>query len=289
MPTNAELEIKENELVDPIGDENHSPVNGITHRYQDRVLLKLSHQCASYCRFCFRKYKVSDESFNLSSAELESALSYIEATKQIREVIFTGGDPLSLTDKKLFSVLKKLDQMPHIKSIRFHTRIVTVLPTRINETFCEQLASLRKTIYLVVHANSHLEFGADSDEAIRKLKRAGVSLLSQSVLLKNVNDTEAKLRSLMEAFSERGIVSYYLHYPDLAKGTSHFRIELDLAMELVKSLRSKLPGYAIPELVIDIPGGKGKIPANSSHLLKRTRTDWDATSPIDGTINRITY
>lgn len=289
VPSVKELEIKETELNDPIGDETHSPVEGVTHRYEDRVLLKLSHQCASYCRFCFRKYKVSDESFNLSDQQLESALDYIQDTKNIREVIFTGGDPLSLTDKKIFPVLDKLNSMTHIKSIRFHTRIVTVLPSRITQELCKKLESLQKSVYLVVHANSHLEFNQETDDSIRLLKRAGVSLLSQSVLLRQVNDSEEKLKKLMQAFMERGIVSYYLHYPDLAKGTSHFRIDLKAAMELVSSLRSKLPGYAIPELIIDIPGGKGKIPAFSSYLQVDASSNWFAKSPIDASLTPLIY
>ena len=289
VPSIKELDIKEAELNDPIGDESHSPVEGITHRYEDRALLKLSHQCASYCRFCFRKYKVSDESFNLSREQLNAALDYIENTHAIREVIFTGGDPLSLTDKKIFPVLDKLNAMEHVKSIRFHTRILTVLPSRITSELCDKLDSLDKSIYLVVHANSHLEFSKESDSAIKLLKRSGVSLLSQSVLLKNVNDSEEKLKKLMQSFMERGIISYYLHYPDLAKGTSHFRIDLDEAMQLVSSLRSKLPGYAIPELIIDIPGGKGKIPAFSDFLNKTDNSKWHAKSPIDGFVTELAY
>ena len=172
---------------------------------------------------------------------------------------------------------------------RFHTRIVTVLPSRITQALCKKLESLEKSIYLVVHANSHLEFNKETDDSIRLLKRAGVSLLSQSVLLRQVNDSEEKLKKLMQAFMERGIVSYYLHYPDLAKGTSHFRIDLKVAMDLVSSLRSKLPGYAIPELIIDIPGGKGKIPAFSSYLQVDESSNWLAKSPIDASLTPLVY
>ena len=165
---------------------------------------------------------------------------------------------MSITDKRLLPVLQQLDAIEHVKSIRLHSRILTVLPSRITPYLCEMISTLKKSICFVAHINSHLEFSAETDQAIRRLKRAGVSVLSQSVLLKGINDEETKLRNLLDAFVERGIVAYYLHYPDLAKGTSHFRISLEKAMGMVTNLRGKIPGYAIPELIIDIPGVKVK-------------------------------
>ena len=262
VPDLEELSINENELDDPIGDEDCAKVDGITHRYKDRVLLKLSHRCASYCRFCFRKYKVSQSDLDLSKDQIDKALAYIQDHSELREVILTGGDPLSLTDNKLFPVLKKLDKIDHVKAIRFHTRILTVLPERIDDKFIAELEDIETPLWFVCHVNSHLEFSKSSDIAIKKLKRTGASLLSQSVLLKEINDSEEKLLKLFEAFRDRGIMSYYLHYPDLAKGTSHFRIPLESAMEMIWNIQGKISGYSIPKLIVDLPNGKGKVPVS---------------------------
>nr|BFD32682.1 lysine-2,3-aminomutase-like protein [Pigmentibacter ruber] len=282
VPSGNELNFLPEELEDPIGDERWTPVTGITHRYPDRVLLKLTYMCASYCRFCFRRYKVSDSDFNLTTDEYCKAIKYIESNKDIWEVILTGGDPLTLTDQKLKNVLEDLDKISHVKIIRFHTRIPSVLPARINDSLIKILKSIKKQIVFVIHINSHLEFNYESIYAVKKLREEGFTLLMQSVLLKDINDDQEKLIKLLKMATENGIKPYYLHYLDLAKGTDHFRVPLKKAINLYNSLRGFISGICIPEFILDIPGGKGKISLNSSSVLELENNSWQFVSPIDG-------
>jgi lysine 2,3-aminomutase len=282
VPSVEELQFKETELQDPIGDERWTPVKGLTHRYPDRALLKVTYQCASYCRFCFRRYKVSDSDNNLSEAELNDCYLYLEQNPQIGEVILTGGDPLVLTDARLEKIFKELEKIEHIKIIRIHSRIPTILPSRITPELIKIFESSTKSIWLIAHVNTVTELGENALLAIAGLKKSGVNLLSQSVLLKDVNDSVEQLESLFKKLLVIGVKPYYLHQTDLAQGTGHFRVPLEKAVALVSQLRGRITGMAIPQLIVDIPGGHGKVVAEKEWAVQNEKGDWRFLSPITG-------
>ncbi len=267
IPDERELESAPHELADPIGDEVHSPVEGIVHRYPDRVLLKLLSVCPVYCRFCFRRETVGPGAEQvLSSEALEKALTYISATPAIWEVILTGGDPLMLSPRRLGAVMTRLAAIDHVKIIRIHTRIPVVDPSRINEALIAALMSSRKTVFVALHANHPREMSARARAACARLIDAGLPMVSQSVLLRGVNDDADILAALMRTFVENRIKPYYLHHGDLAPGTSHFRLPLESGQDLMRQLRGRLSGLAMPEYVLDIPGGHGKSPIGPSYV-----------------------
>ncbi|HWU26654.1 MAG TPA: lysine-2,3-aminomutase-like protein, partial [Rhizomicrobium sp.] len=256
----------ESDLADPIGDDRHSPVKGIVHRHNDRVLLKLVHLCAVYCRFCFRRETLgSAQSKNLSEAELETALDYIRRNEEIWEVLLTGGDPLVLAPRRLQRVIGALAAISHVKIIRIHTRVPVVDPSRIDDEMVAALTS-DKPVYVVLHANHARELTPNAKAAIAKLAFAGVPLLSQSVLLRGVNDSEEALKDLFRALLENRVKPYYLHHGDLARGTSHFRTTIEEGQRLFGALRAKISGIGLPRYVLDIPGGWGKVSIEASHL-----------------------
>jgi len=267
IPDLRESETRPEELADPIGDGAHSPIEGIVHRYPDRVLLKLLHVCPIYCRFCFRREMVGPGAEQILSPEaLDAALDYIRAHSEIWEVILTGGDPLALSPRRLADVLQKLDEIAHVKIVRIHTRVPAVDPARVDERMIEALKSTKKTLYVALHANHPRELGGATEEALAKLAGAGIALVSQTVLLRGVNDDFETLAALMRRFVELRVKPYYLHQADLAPGTSHFRVGLDEARALVGELRSKVSGLCQPTFVLDIPGGFGKVPVGPDHL-----------------------
>jgi len=289
IPSADEAFFEPQELSDPIGDEAFSPVPGLTHRYRDRALVKITYQCAMYCRFCFRRHKVSHAEENLSFEALQKAYEYIESHPEIREVIFTGGDPLVLTDARLEEHISRVESIPHIDTIRFHTRIPSALPERITEALCERLGNSSKMVWMVVHINSAAELNAHTLSALKQLRRAGVGLCSQSVLLKGVNDAPERLLELFGGLYRAGVLPYYLHYPDLAKGTNHFRIPLERAIALVEELAGQLPGPALPRLVVDIPGGLGKISVSSENVRQVSPHLWEFRSPLNKQWKKIQY
>ena len=259
VPSERELETKQAERADPIGDGPYSPVPGIIHRYPDRVLLTLLHACPVYCRFCFRREKVGPAGGILSASAVDNALAYIRSHKDIWEVVFSGGDPFMLSPRRLAEVVAALNPMEHIKVIRFHTRIPVVDPSRVTDDLVAALKG-RAPVYVLIHCNHPRELTAAAREACTKLVDGGITLLSQSVLLKGVNDSAETLEALMRAFVETRIVPHYLHHGDLAPGTSHFRLPLAKAQELLKGLRGRVSGLCQPTYILDIPGGYGKIP-----------------------------
>ena len=267
IPDLRESQTRPEELADPIGDGAHSPIEGIVHRYPDRVLLKLLHVCPIYCRFCFRREMVGPGAEQILSPDaLDAALNYIRDHSEIWEVILTGGDPLALSPRRLADVLQRLDEMAHVKILRIHTRVPAVDPTRINAGMIEALKASKKTLYLALHANHPRELGSVAQEALAKLADAGVVLVSQTVLLRGVNDDFETLAALMRRFVELRVKPYYLHQADLAPGTSHFRVGLEEARALVGELRAKVSGLCQPAFVLDIPGGFGKVPVGPDHL-----------------------
>jgi len=289
VPSADELVFYPEELDDPIGDDTHSPVEGITHRYPDRVLLKPTYMCGVYCRFCFRRNKVSHAQFNLKADAYSQAITYIANNSQIWEVILTGGDPLVLTDNALKKIFSDLSKIEHVSVIRIHTRIPVVLPSRIQASLVEIFKETQKTVWISVHINSAQEFTQESISALNMLTENGFPLVMQSVLLKGINDTEDDLVTLFKAAVKNKIKPYYLHYPDLAKGTHHFRVPLKKAIELVKNLRGKISGLCIPHFIVDIPGGKGKIAMNAHTAMELHDNNWTFESPITGETVTVTY
>ena len=259
VPTTMELATTPDERADPIGDLTHSPVEGIVHRYPDRVLLKAVHVCPVYCRFCFRREMVGPTGLGtLTADELDAALGYIVDHSEIWEVILTGGDPLVLSPRRLTQIMERLAGIAHVKIVRFHTRVPVVEPERVNDAMVAALKASGKTTYLAVHANHPREFSQGARAAIGRLADGGIVLISQSVLLRGVNDDVETLASLMKAFVENRVKPYYLHHPDLAPGTSHFRVSIEEGQRLVTALRGRISGLAQPTYVLDIPGGHGK-------------------------------
>jgi lysine 2,3-aminomutase len=267
VPSMAEFDIRPEELPDPIGDKTHEPVEGIVHRYPDRVLLKAVSVCPVYCRFCFRREMVGpDKDGNLSPAELEAALAYIRSHTEIWEVIISGGDPFMLSARRASALTRQLEAIPHVKVIRWHTRMPVADPDRISSEFVEAIRSNSKAVYVAIHCNHPRELTSAARSACARLVNAGIPLLSQSVLLKNINDNIDTLTDLMRAFIETRIKPYYLHHADLAPGTSHFRTTVEQGQDLVRQLRDRISGLAQPTYVVDIPGGVSKALASPADV-----------------------
>ena len=265
VPHTDELNFRADELADPIGDKTHSPVKGIIHRYPDRLLLTATHTCAVYCRFCFRRENVGKAEATLSKAEMDAAFAYIAAHTEVSEVILSGGDPLILSDRRIGEILTRLSAIAHIQVIRFHTRVPLVDPARITPALVK-LLRVRPAVYMVLHVNHVAELSAAVKKALARLARAGVPLLSQSVLLKGVNDSAEVLEDLFRALVANRVTPYYLHHLDKARGTSHFGVSIARGQEIMRQLRGRLSGIAQPTYVIDIPGGHGKVPIGPQYL-----------------------
>jgi lysine 2,3-aminomutase len=276
LPDAAELTIKPEELYDPIGDATYSPCAGLTHRYPDRVILAVTKACEVYCRFCFRRETVGDTAA-LPEADLQAAFAYIAATPAIWEVILTGGDPLSLSPRRIAAIVAALSAIPHVQIIRFHTRVPVVAPQRITP---EMVAALqgRAQSYVVVHTNHAQEITPAATEALARLADAGIPLLSQSVLLRGINDNAQVLEALFRTLLRHRVTPYYLHHCDLARGTSHFRTTIAEGQAIMAALRGRMSGIGLPTYVIDIPGGYGKVPIGPDYLVQTCEgyqiTDW---------------
>jgi lysine 2,3-aminomutase len=265
VPDERELAHQVEERPDPIGDEAHSPVEGIVHRYPDRVLLKLVNACAVYCRFCFRREMVGPGRGALSPAQLVGALDYISRTPQIWEVILTGGDPLLLPPRRLKDVLARLAAIDHVKVLRIHTRVPIAAPERVSAPLVAALRPGNAT-FVVLHANHARELTEQARSACARIVDAGIPMLSQSVLLRGVNDDVETLGALMRALVECRIKPYYLHHPDLAPGTAHFRTSISEGQAVLRALHGRYSGLCQPHYVLDIPGGHGKAPVGPTYL-----------------------
>lgn len=275
VPDAAELATRPEELADPIGDEAHSPVPGVVHRYPDRVLLKLVNVCAVYCRFCFRREMVGPGAQNALSAEaLDEALAYVRAHPEIWEVILTGGDPFMVSPRRMQEVVRRLAGLGHVKVVRFHTRIPIAAPERVSAEMVAALQGEGVTSYVVIHANHARELGPEARAAIARLVEAGIPVLSQSVLLRGVNDNAQTLADLFRALVECRVKPYYLHHPDLAPGTAHFRLSITEGQDLMRQLRGRVSGLCLPTYVLDIPGGHGKVPLTPGYVEDGRVTDY---------------
>ena len=279
VPSAAELVQAPEEQADPIGDDTHSPVEGVVHRYPDRVLLKANHACAVYCRFCFRREMVGPQGIRpLSPAQLDAAMAYIAERPDIWEVVVTGGDPLILSPRRIADVMARLAAIEHVKVVRFHTRVPAVDPSRITPALVRALKAAGKTIWVALHANHPDELKAEAAAACARILDAGIPMVSQTVLLKGVNDDAAVLEALMRRFVELRIKPYYLHHADLAPGTAHFRTTIAEGQALMRQLRGNVSGLCQPTYVLDIPGGHGKAPVGPCYV-----GDGEVTDPTGKT------
>lgn len=262
LPHEEEL-LSQKGLIDPIGDKEYFKAPQLIHRYKTRALFTPTSVCPVHCRYCFRKNELvaTDELFQ---KDFEKTLQYLKMHPEISEIIFTGGDPLTLSNAKIGAYLEAFSSVTSIKDIRFHTRYPVILPKRLDEELVKILATYRKkfrTISVAVHVNHSDEIDDEVKQGIKRLYSSGVQLLSQTVLLKDVNDSKEALLSLFNDLIEMNVRPYYLHHPDQVKGALHFYIPLKTGRELYQTLRQELPGWAIPHYVIDIPGGFGKVSA----------------------------
>lgn len=260
LPDIRELEAAPEDLADPIGDRKHTPVEGIVHRYQDRVLFKVVHTCPVYCRFCFRREMVGPgREPSLTPQAIERALGYIMAQTGVREVIFTGGDPFILAPHRIQKLTAAVDAIGHIQRIRWHTRVPVVEPDRIDADFAAATKPRRARLAIAIHANHPREFTQAAKLALSRLRQAGANLLSQSVLLRGVNDDVDTLSALLDAFKASEVMPYYLHHADRAPGTGHFRTSISEGIALMRALAKRHPHAALPTYVLDLPGGFSKV------------------------------
>lgn len=269
VPRPEEARLLPEERADPIGDHAHSPLKGLVHRYPDRVLIKITHACPVYCRFCFRREMVGPAGDgNLTPAELDAIMDYLAGQPDVREVIVTGGDPLMLSARRIRALGERLAALDQIRLLRWHSRVPVVAPGRITREVAEALAFAGKANFVAVHANHAREFTPEAAAALGRLHQAGIVLLGQSVLLKGVNADEASLIALFSTMLAHRVVPLYLHHPDLAPGTGHFRLSLAEGQALYAGLRGKLSGPGIPAYMLDLPGGHGKVEIGPDAVLR---------------------
>jgi lysine 2,3-aminomutase len=280
VPVAAELQSTDAERADPIGDKAHEVVSGLIHRYPDRVLLKLANICAVYCRFCFRREMVGPgQRAHLSDAEIDAALAYIAAHADVWEVIVSGGDPLVLSPRRLASLSEKLGAIPHVKVLRWHSRVPLVAPERVDAELIAGLKADGVTTWLAVHANHPSEFTDAGRSALGRIADAGIPMVSQTVLLKGVNDDTETLAALMRAFVQNRVKPYYLHQGDLAPGTSHLRTGIADGRALMKDIRGTVSGLCQPTYVLDLPGGYGKVPIGPCYIGETGSASWCVEDP----------
>ncbi len=256
------------EMADPCGEDSHMPVPGLVHRYPDRVLFLVTDRCASYCRYCTRSRVVSGVGEQQLEIQWEAAFQYLEKTPQVRDVLLSGGDPLLLSDGKLEKILSRLRSIPHIQFVRIGSRIPIFLPQRITPALCDMLRKYHP-LFISIHSNHPKELTTEVRDALGRLADAGVPMGNQSVLLRGVNDSPAVQQALVHKLLMCRVRPYYLYQCDLISGSSHLRTSVAEGLEIIENLRGHTTGYAIPQFVIDGPGGGGKIPLNPDYVLTR--------------------
>lgn len=286
IPDVRELDAHPAESADPIGDHDKTVVPGLVHRYPDRVLFKVSGVCPVYCRFCFRREMVGPGAgTTLGADEIAAAIGYVRAHPEVWEVIVTGGDPLILSPRRIAEIGAALREIEHVKVIRWHTRVPVVSPERVTDELVAALKVAGKAVYVGIHANHARELTGAVRVALARLADGGVVLVSQTVLLKGVNDDAAALEALMRAFVEARVTPYYLHHGDLAPGTAHFRTTIARGQEIMRALRGRLSGIAQPTYVLDIPGAYGKVPIGSGNVVADGDGGYRVTDP-SGRVHR---
>ena len=268
IPTVDEISVGSEEMSDPCGEDSHMPVPGLVHRYPDRVLFLLTDRCASYCRYCTRSRVVSGAGENNLKTNFEDAFQYLENNKSIRDVLFSGGDPLLYADNKLEKIIKRIRNIKHIEFIRIGTRIPIFLPQRITPNLCNMLKKYHP-LWMSVHTNHPKELTSEVKQALERLANSGIPLGNQSVLLKGVNDDISTMKSLVHKLLQCRVRPYYLYQCDLIEGSSHLRTSASKGIEIIEGLRGHTSGYAVPQFVIDAPGGGGKIPINPEYVVEK--------------------
>ncbi|OOL16782.1 lysine 2,3-aminomutase [Bombella intestini] len=281
IPDARELQTMPHENEDPIGDEALSPVPGIVHRYEDRALLKPLLICPLYCRFCFRREHVGPDGGLLGEEALETAFHWIETHPQIREIILTGGDPLMLSPRRMKHIIQRLSAIAHIEIIRIHSRVPVAAPERLTTDLLDALETDR-ALWMVTHINHARELTEEARLAVRQMLCRGIPVLSQSVLLRGVNDTTESLEALLRALIAARIKPYYLHHLDSAPGTAHFHVPVEEGRALLESLRGRVSGLIWPTYVVDIPGGKGKVPLGPDYLIHSSSDSTSTPSQARG-------
>jgi len=268
IPKESETHTAPWEMSDPCGEDSHSPVPGLVHRYPDRVLFLVTDRCASYCRYCTRSRLVSNASGYDFHPEFDKQIAYIASHPEIRDVLLSGGDPLLFSDEKLEFLLNKLRAIPHVEFLRIGTRIPIFLPQRITPELCAMLKQFHP-LFISVHTNHPRELTTEARAAIGRLADAGIPLGNQSVLLKNVNDDVTVMKALVQKLLMCRVKPYYLYQCDLISGSAHLRASVAKGLEIMEQLRGHTTGYAVPQYVIDAPGGGGKVPINPEYVLCR--------------------
>jgi lysine 2,3-aminomutase len=266
VPTDAELVPFTSMMEDSLAEDRHSPVPGLVHRYPDRVLMLVTTQCASYCRYCTRSRIVGDPSATFSRAEFELQIEYLKRTPQVRDVLLSGGDPLVLAPKILEEILRRLREIPHIEIVRIGSRVPVFLPMRVTSELTDMLQKYHP-LWLNIHVNHPNEISLELDQACDRLTRAGIPLGNQSVLLAGVNDNVHIQRQLVQELVRMRVRPYYLYQCDLVEGAGHFRTPVAKGIEIMEGLRGHTSGYAVPQYIVDAPGGGGKIPVSPNYLL----------------------
>ena len=266
IPKVAESHTAPWEMSDPVGEDSHSPVPGLVHRYPDRVLFLVTDRCAAYCRYCTRSRLVSNASGYDFHPEFDKQIAYIAAHPEIRDVLLSGGDPLLLSDDKLENLLSRLRAIPHVEFLRIGSRIPTFLPQRIMPELCAMLKKFHP-LFMSVHSNHPRELTTEVRDALGRLADAGIPLGNQSVLLKHVNDDATVMKALVQKLLMCRVKPYYIYQCDLISGSAHLRTSVRKGIEIMQQLRGHTTGYAVPQYVIDAPGGGGKVPVNPEYVL----------------------
>ena len=267
IPRIEETHTDPSEMADPCGEDSHMPVPGLVHRYPDRVLFLVTDRCASYCRYCTRSRVVSGVSDQKLETQWDMAIEYLKRTPQVRDVLLSGGDPLLFSDGKLEKLLSRLHAIPHIQFLRIGSRIPLFLPQRITPELCEMLRKFHP-LFISIHSNHPAELTSEVRDALGRLADAGVVLGNQSVLLDKVNDSVEIQKELVQKLLMCRVRPYYLYQGDLIQGTSHLRTKISKGIEIIEGLRGHTTGYAIPQYVVDGPGGGGKIPLNPGYIVE---------------------
>src|SRR3990172_4761576 len=268
VPTDREMAPFTSMMEDSLAEDKHSPVPGLVHRYPDRVLMLVTTQCASYCRYCTRSRIVGDPWAKFPRSDYDAQIEYIQRTPQVRDVLLSGGDPLVLAPKLLENLIARLRAIPHVEIIRLGSRVPVFLPMRVDQDLCDMLAKYHP-VWLNIHVNHPNEITRELAEACDRLSRAGVPLGNQSVLLAGVNDSVHIQRELVHKLVMMRVRPYYLYQCDLVEGAGHFRTSVAKGVEIIEGLRGHTSGYAVPTYVIDAPGGGGKIPVSPNYVLSQ--------------------
>lgn len=268
IPRIEETHTDPSEMSDPCGEDSHMPVPGLVHRYPDRVLFLVTDRCASYCRYCTRSRVVSGVSDQKLETQWDQAIEYLKRTPQVRDVLLSGGDPLLFSDSKLEGLLRRLHEIPHIQFLRLGSRIPLFLPQRITPELCNMLKQFHP-FFLSIHANHPDELTSEVRDALGRLADAGIVMGNQSVLLKGINDTVEIQKELVQKLLMCRVRPYYLYQGDLIQGTAHLRTSMAKGIGIIEGLRGHTSGYAIPQFVVDGPGGGGKIPLNPQYIVEQ--------------------